>query len=88
MKKLVFIHGPNGVGKSTTCELLHNKLINSAWLESEWARRINPFEFNEEIELLTEKNITHFQIIFEGQLSNEYNCRIGLKVNLVVLFFY
>ncbi len=58
MKRLVFIHGPNGVGKSTTCELLHEKLRNSAWVESEWARRINPFEFTEEIENMTENNIT------------------------------
>lgn len=58
MKKLIFIHGPNGVGKSTTCELLHSKLNNSAWLESEWTRRINPFEFTPEIERMTEENMT------------------------------
>lgn len=58
MKKLVFIHGPNGVGKSTTCEVLHSKLSRSAWLESEWTRRINPFFFNSEIEKMTEENMT------------------------------
>ncbi|WP_432664464.1 AAA family ATPase [Wukongibacter baidiensis] len=58
MKKLVFIHGPNGVGKSTTCELLHRKIENSAWLESEWTRRINPFTFSPEIERATEENMT------------------------------
>lgn len=58
MKKLIFIHGPNGVGKSTACALLHKKLTSSAWLESEWCRHINPFTFTPEIELLTEKNIT------------------------------
>ncbi len=59
MKRLVFIHGPNGVGKSTTCSLLHEKISNSAWLESEWARRINPFMFTHEIETMTEENLTH-----------------------------
>lgn len=58
MKKFVFIHGPNGIGKSTVCELLNKKVLKSAWLESEWARCINPFILNPEIELLTEKNIT------------------------------
>jgi adenylate kinase family enzyme len=58
MKRLVFIHGPNGVGKSTTCKLLHEKTQGSAWVESEWARRINPFTFTEEIERMTENNLT------------------------------
>ncbi|WP_055665332.1 AAA family ATPase [Desnuesiella massiliensis] len=58
MKKLIFIHGPNGVGKSTICKVLHHKLLNSAWLESEWCRNTNPFIFSAEIELMVEKNIT------------------------------
>jgi len=58
MKKLIFIHGPNGVGKSSLCKALHVRLENSAWVESEWCRCINPFIFNEEVELLTEKNMT------------------------------
>lgn len=58
MKSLIFIHGPNGVGKSTVCEALHRGLDNSAWLESEWARRINPFRLDDEIAKLTEKNMT------------------------------
>ncbi len=58
MKKLLFIHGPNGVGKSTLCSLLSKEIMNSAWLESEWARCITPFVFNEDIEILTEKNMT------------------------------
>lgn len=49
MKKLVFIHGANGVGKSTTCGLLHQKSRKSAWLEREWSRRISPFEFTAKI---------------------------------------
>jgi adenylate kinase family enzyme len=58
VKKLIFIHGPNGVGKSTLCSRLHKSIDNSAWLESEWCRNTNPFVFNEEIELMVEKNIT------------------------------
>lgn len=58
MKKLIFIHGPNGVGKSTLCKKLNQVLSNSAWLESEWCRCINPFNFKQEIELITEKNMS------------------------------
>ena len=32
MKKMIFICGPNGVGKSIVCEMLNQKLINSARL--------------------------------------------------------
>lgn len=58
MKKLIFIHGPNGVGKSSLCKVLNSKLVNSAWLESEWCRMTNPFIFNDEIVKLVEKNIS------------------------------
>jgi len=58
MKKLVFIHGPNGVGKSTLCKVLNSKIQNSAWLESEWCRMTNPFVFNDEIIKMIEKNIS------------------------------
>lgn len=58
MKKLIFIHGPNGVGKSTLCKNLFSKLQNSAWLESEWCRMITPFTFNDEITRMVEKNLS------------------------------
>jgi hypothetical protein len=55
---LVFIHGPNGVGKSTVCEAVHRRLPHSAWLESEWCRMVHPFVWNEEIIALTTRNLT------------------------------
>lgn len=58
MKKLIFIHGPNGVGKSTLCRILNLKVQNSAWLDSEWCRMTNPFIFNDEIIKMVEKNIS------------------------------
>jgi broad-specificity NMP kinase len=66
MKKLIFIHGPNGTGKTTACRVLHDKLSHSALLESEWARKINPFHFTNEIELLTEANMT---FLLKGYLN-------------------
>ncbi|MCM0650052.1 hypothetical protein NBE98_16915 [Clostridium swellfunianum] len=34
------------------------QIENSAWLESEWCRRTNPFVFNDEIIKMTEKNLS------------------------------
>ena len=59
MTTFIFLHGPNGVGKSTTCEALHQRLAHSARLESEWCRMTHPFAWNEEIIALTIDNITH-----------------------------
>jgi hypothetical protein len=59
MNTFIFINGPNGVGKSTVCKALHQRLSPSAWLESEWCRMTNPFVWNEEIISLTTANITH-----------------------------
>ena len=58
MKKLIFIHGPNGVGKSTLCKALYSIIKNSAWLESEWCRMTNSFTFDNEIIEMVERNIS------------------------------
>jgi hypothetical protein len=58
MSTLIFLHGPNGVGKSAVCKTVHHLLPRSAWLESEWCRMTNPFIWNEDITSLTMHNIT------------------------------
>lgn len=72
MKKLIFIHGPNGVGKSTLCKKLNTQLKNSAWLESEWCRMTNPFVFNDEIIKMVEKNISFMLRSYLECTSVEY----------------
>jgi hypothetical protein len=59
MNTLIFINGPNGVGKSTVCKAVHLQLQQSAWLESEWCRMTHPFTWNEEIVALTTNNLAH-----------------------------
>lgn len=44
MKKLIVLLGPNGVGKSTTAKALLQRCPNSAWVDADWCRSINPFE--------------------------------------------
>ncbi len=66
MKILLIILGPNGVGKSTACARLLQRLPRSARLESEWCRMINPFDLTPEIEALTERHMT---ALLRGYLS-------------------
>jgi len=66
MKTLIFIHGPNGVGKSTTCKRLFRRLPHSSWLDSEWCRMINPFDLTPETELLAER---HISLLLRGYLE-------------------
>jgi energy-coupling factor transporter ATP-binding protein EcfA2 len=66
MGTLVFVHGPNGVGKSTVCKAVHQLLPHSARLESEWCRMTNPFIWNEDIISLTKHNMTQ---ILRGYLT-------------------
>lgn len=57
-KNLIFIHGPAGIGKSTACALLHSRLPRSAWLESEWCGKTNPFDWSPEKQALVERNMS------------------------------
>ncbi|MGV8983400.1 AAA family ATPase [Clostridium sp.] len=50
-KKLIFICGPNGVGKSSTCRELVNCLESSAYVESDSCSLRNPFIHTEGIDI-------------------------------------
>lgn len=41
--KLIVIIGPNGVGKTTTASEFRHRTPNSAYVDAEWCRCINPF---------------------------------------------
>ncbi len=57
MKQLVVIVGPNGVGKSTTAKEISKKRTHTAYVDSDWCRMINPFEFTIKTKQTVEKNI-------------------------------
>ena len=42
-KRLIAIIGPNAVGKTTTASELRNRCPNSAYIDADWCRCINPF---------------------------------------------
>ena len=67
MKKLIFICGANGIGKSTACRELNMKLNNSALVDSDFCRLIYPFEFSEDIKATITKNMS-------ALLINYFSC--------------
>lgn len=53
-KRLITIIGANGVGKTTTSNALLQTCPNSAYVDADWCRAINPFQFTE----ATKKTVT------------------------------
>lgn len=54
MKKLIVLLGPNAVGKSSVCKVLLDQCPNSAYVDADWCRQINPFPFTN----ATKKTVT------------------------------
>lgn len=57
MKKLYLIGGTMGVGKTTVCQILKNKLKNSAFLDGDWCWDMHPFQVTQETKLMVHENI-------------------------------
>jgi len=58
MKKLIIINGTMGVGKTTVCQLLLEKLAPGVYLDGDWCWMMNPFVVSEENKAMVERNIT------------------------------
>lgn len=54
-QRLITIVGANGVGKTTTSKSLLLMCSHSAYVDAEWCRAINPFQFTE----ATKKTVTN-----------------------------
>lgn len=54
MKKLIVLLGANAVGKSSVCKALLERCPNSAYVDGDWCRQINPFPFTN----ATKKTVT------------------------------
>ena len=57
MKRLYFIGGPMGVGKTTVCRELQRRLDRSVFLDGDWCWDANPFQVTEETKAMVTENI-------------------------------
>ena len=57
MKRLIFINGTMGVGKTSTCKELLNILQPSVFLDGDWCWYMKPFVVNNETKQMVENNI-------------------------------
>ncbi len=57
MKTLFLIGGTMGVGKTTVCNCLNEKLDNSVFLDGDWCWNANPFQVNDETKEMVMQNI-------------------------------
>lgn len=57
MKKLIFINGTMGVGKTSTCKELLGLLQPSVFLDGDWCWYMNPFQVTDETKHMVESNI-------------------------------
>ena len=57
MKNLFLIGGTMGVGKTTTCRILEQKLNHSVFLDGDWCWDMHPFQVTEETKRMVVENI-------------------------------
>ncbi len=67
MKKLYFIGGTMGIGKTTVCQQLKQDLENSVFLDGDWCWNASPFQVTEETKEMVLDNICYL-------LNNFLNC--------------
>lgn len=72
MKKLIIINGTMGVGKSTVCNILLDKLKPSVYLDGDWCWNMNPFIVSEENKAMVESNIAHLLKSYLNNSGYEY----------------
>jgi broad-specificity NMP kinase len=72
MKKLIFINGPMGVGKTAVCQHLYQQLPDSVWLDGDWCWMMHPWRVTQENKQMVEDNIVHLLGSFLRNLSFQH----------------
>ncbi len=57
MKNIYLIGGTMGVGKTTTCRIMKQKLENSVFLDGDWCWDMHPFQVTDETKQMVVGNI-------------------------------
>jgi broad-specificity NMP kinase len=71
-KKLIVVNGAPGVGKTTTCRIMHQHLNRSVWLDGDWCWMANPWIVTNETKQIVEKNIAFVLNSFLGCSEYRY----------------
>lgn len=58
MKNIYLIGGTMGVGKTTTCRIMKQKLENSVFLDGDWCWDMHPFQVTEETKHMVIGNVS------------------------------
>lgn len=69
LKKLIIVNGTMGVGKTTVCQELRQRLQNSVWLDGDWCWMMNPWDFNDENKAMVMSNISY---LLNNFLANSF----------------
>ncbi len=59
MKQLYIIGGTMGIGKTSVCQELKNKLNNSVFLDGDWCWDMHPFQVTDETKAMVTDNICY-----------------------------
>lgn len=85
MKKLYFIGGTMGVGKTSVCQELKQRLPNSVFLDGDWCWDSHPFQVNEETKKMVMKNICFLlnQFLNSSVYENIIFCWVMHKQSII-----
>ena len=72
MKKVIFISGTMGSGKTTVSRLCSEQLTRSVWLDGDWCWMMHPFQVNDQTKAMVLDNITYLLNQFLAQPDFDY----------------
>lgn len=76
MKRLIFVGGTMGVGKTAVCEVLRHRLEPSVFLDGDWCWMLSPFQVTEHRKEMVTENITFLlrQFLMDPDTENVIFC--------------
>ena len=72
MKKVIFISGTMGSGKTTVSCLCNEQLTRSVWLDGDWCWMMHPFQVSDQTKAMVLDNITYLLNQFLAQPDFDY----------------
>lgn len=85
MKHLYIIGGTMGVGKTTVCQILKQKLPNAVFLDGDWCWDSSPFQVTEETKIMVMHNICFLlnQFLHCSAYENVIFCWVLHQQNII-----